>query len=216
MEMWSPGSDQLEELLTRHPKEETMVEIATGTPNHLNTRPLGVRAEVPLTGAQWTALQRLQDYDLAPVRTRLVKQAVLPAESLDDAIFEFRRFLGLVVVGYLELPMVSPTIDEVWHTCLLFSRLYADLCEQTVGEFIHHEPFMGAPKDAHDRLDERRKFEQAYTRVYGEMAPWLQPGCRQETNGHGDELSEADLERVAGGGSKPGGDSCTCRPSGGF
>jgi hypothetical protein len=177
-------------------------------------RPLGIRPEVPLTDAQRSALQRLQDYDLSPVRARLMKQGALPVESLDDTIFEFRRFLGLVVLGHEELPMVSPTIDEVWHTCLLFSRLYADLCEQTVGKFVHHEPFSGAPKDARAKLDERRKLEEAYTRAYGEMPLWLQPGRQQEANGQAGELTDADLEGVAGGGSKPGGEACdcSCRP----
>jgi hypothetical protein len=177
----------------------------------VRARPLGIRPETPLTDGQWTALQRLQDYDLAPVRARLLKTGLLPAERVDDAIFEFRRFLGFSILGYPPLSMVSATVDEVWHTCVLFSRLYADLCEQTAGQFVHHEPFMGAPKDAPGRLDERRKFEEAYTRVYGSMPPWLQPGRQREANGQADELTEADLERVAGGGSKPGIASGSCR-----
>ena len=64
---------------------------------------------MPLTDAQWAALQRLQDYDLAPVRARLLKTGALPAERVDDAIFEFRRFLGLAVVGYdRRLAVVAP------------------------------------------------------------------------------------------------------------
>jgi hypothetical protein len=175
----------------------------------LDARPLGVRPDVPLTDAQRAALRRLEDYDLSPVRARLLKQELLPAEQVDDAISEFRRFVGFSVLGYPPLPMVSATVDEVWHTCLLFSRLYADLCDQTLGQFIHHEPFIGTPKTARTRLDERRELEDAYRRVYGPMAPWLQPGRQPETNG-ADELSEADLERVAGGGSKPGVISCRC------
>jgi hypothetical protein len=188
-----------------------MMELATGTPRELNARPLGVRPDLPLTDAQRTALQRLEDYDLSPVRARLLKQELLPAEQVDDAIFEFRRLVGFSILGYPSLSMVSATVDEVWHTCLLFSRLYADLCEQTVGQFIHHEPFTGEIQDTRARLDEGREFEEAYTRVYGLMAPWLQPGRQQEANGQADELTDADLERVAGGGSKPGIGSGSCR-----
>jgi hypothetical protein len=172
-------------------------------------RPLGVRPELPLTDAQWTALQRLEDYDLAPVRARLLKQELLPAEQVDDAIFEFRRFMGLSILGHPRLPMVSAAVDEVWHTCLLFSRLYMDLCEQTVGKFVHHEPLTGETEDAGDRLDETRKLEHAYTRAYGEMPLWMQPG-QQQANGQADELTEADLEGVAGGGAKPGVASGSC------
>jgi hypothetical protein len=198
-----------------------MIEQATGTPSDLDGRPLGVRPEVPLTDAQRTALQRLQEFDLSPVRARLVKQAVLPADRVDDAIFEFRRFLGLLIFECHELPMLSATVDEVWHTCLLFSRLYADLCEQTVGVFVHHEPRNAhdASEDAEDDLSARdrfRRFHQAYARIYGETTAWLESGPPQapptEGGERADELTEADLERVAGGGSKPGGSACTCRP----
>jgi len=196
-----------------------MAEPTINTSRDVAARPLGVRPEVPLTDAQWTALQRLEDYDLAPVRVRLVKQGVLPAKRVDDAIFQFRRFLGLLIVGYRGLPMVSATVDEVWHTCLLFSRLYADLCEQTVGDFVHHEP-----RNAHDAsavdaaddlsaLDGCRLFRQAYARLYGETTAWLESGPPQEppteAGERADELTEADLKRVAGGGSKPGIASCT-------
>ena len=49
-----------------------MNEQTTGTRWGLDARPLGVRPEVPLTEAQWAALQRLEDYVLAPVRARLL------------------------------------------------------------------------------------------------------------------------------------------------
>ena len=103
----------------------------------------------------------------------------LPAESLDDAIFEFRRFLGLVVVGYPRLPMVSPTIDEVMAApvCCSAASTRTSASRRWGSSFIT-SPSWGRPKDApRQARRDRRKFEQAYTRVYGEMAPWLQPGC---------------------------------------
>ena len=179
-----------------------MSEQATSTPRDLDARPLGVRPDVPLTDAQWTALQRLQDYDLSLVRARLVKQAVLPAERVDDAIFEFRRFLGLAIVAYdRTLSAYSAAVDEVWHTCLLFTRLYADLCEQTVGRFVIHEPLMEGTGDDARLLEGERMFEQAYSRVYGEMTT-LQALI---------ELTDERLAGVVGGGGKAGSVFC-CKP----
>jgi hypothetical protein len=140
----------------------------------LTSRPLSVQPDVPLTDQQWAALQRLQDYDLSSVRARLLKKGVLPAEWIDDAIFEFRRFLALEIIGDTELRMVSGAVDEVWHTCILATRLYADLCTQTVGHFVHHEPLdeheslEGETTAARETLDAYRRFKQAYTWVYGE------------------------------------------------
>ena len=176
-----------------------MSEQATGTPRDLDARPLGVRPDVPLTDAQWTALQRLQDYDFAPVRARLLKTGVLPAERVDDAIFEFRRYLGLAIVGYdRRLSVYSAAVDEVWHTSLLFTRLYADLCEQTVGHFVHHEPLMGGGEDEARLREGERMFEQAYSRVYGEMTT-LQALI---------ELTDAQLAGAVGGGGKYGSVLC--------
>ena len=158
-------------------------------------RPLGVRPDLELTDAQWAALQRLEAYDLAPVRARLLKQGVLPADRVDDAIFEFRRFLGLAVVGcQRRLAVSGPAVDEVWHTCLLFSRLYADLCEQTVGRFVHHEPLMEGPGDEARLHEGKRLFEQAYSRVYGEMTT-----LRALI-----ELTDEELAGAVGGGGKSG------------
>jgi hypothetical protein len=179
-----------------------MIEPATGTPRDLNVRPLGIRPDLPLTDAQRTALQQLEAYDLAPVRARLLKQGVLPAEQVDDAIFEFRRFVGLAVIGYQRRLAVSgAAVDEVWHTCLLFSRLYADLCEQTVGRFVHHEPLMEGPGDDARLREGKRLFEQAYSQVYGEMTT-LQALI---------ELTDEELAGAVGGGGKAGSVFC-CKP----
>src|SRR5690348_12138338 len=56
--------------------------------------PLGVRPEVMLTAAQRRTLQVLQDFDLSPVRERLLRDAVMPSGWVDEAILEFRRYLG--------------------------------------------------------------------------------------------------------------------------
>jgi hypothetical protein len=177
-----------------------MIEPATGISRDRNVRPLGIRPDLPLTDTQRTALQRLEAYDLAPVRARLLKQGVLPADRVDDAIFEFRRFFGLAVVGYQRRLAVSgPVVDEVWHTCLLFSRLYADLCEQTVGRFVHHEPLMEGSGDEARLHEGKRLFEQAYSRVYGEMTT-LKALI---------ELTDGQLAGVVGGGGKYG--SVLCR-----
>ena len=179
-----------------------MIEPVTANLRDLDARPLGVRPDVPLTDAQWGALQRLQDYDLGPVRARLLKRGALTAERVDDAIFEFRRFLGLAVVGdNRSLAVFSAAVDEVWHTCLLFTRLYADLCEQTVGHFVNHEPLMGETGDEARLLEGERLFERAYSRLYGEMTT-LQALI---------ELTDEQLAGAVGGGGKSGSVTC-CYP----
>lgn len=136
-------------------------------------RPLGVRPDVVLDGEQLRALQALEEYDLAPVRNRLITKAILPPSWVDDAILEFRRYLALRVVASEPVTMLSRPIDEVWHTCLLFSRLYADLCERSFGHFIHHEPAAGGDPDVRAEWSE---FEEAYRSLFGEPGRLWQMG----------------------------------------
>jgi hypothetical protein len=129
-------------------------------------RPLGVRPNVPLTDDQLRTLQVLQDYDLTPVKRRLLKDGAMPSTWVDEAILEFRRYLGLRVVSDKRINMFSKQIDDVWHTCLLFSRLYADYCDEAFGHFVHHDPEM---EDVPPRESQRRwtEFVQAYSDLYG-------------------------------------------------
>jgi hypothetical protein len=131
----------------------------------VGARPLDVRPEVPLTAAQLAAFERLASYDLAAIAERLLVNRVLPAEWVDEAIYEFRRFLGLSIVVDERMPMCSPAVDEAWHTCILFTRLYTDLCAQTVGYYVHHEP--GTWQDQHG-VEAYGTFKRAYNYLYGE------------------------------------------------
>jgi hypothetical protein len=136
-------------------------------------RPLGVQPAIALTGEQWRSLQVLQDYDLTLVRDRLVRDAVMPSGWVDEAILEFRRYLGLRVLENEPLMMFSKPIDNVWHTCLLFSRLYADLCQQAFGTFLHHEPATTPVPDPARCWD---AFQMAYERNYGSLNRlWRRP-----------------------------------------
>src|SRR5690242_11542405 len=93
----------------------------------LSARPLGVRHDVRLSAAQWRTLRVLEEYDLTPVRERLLREGAMPAAWVDEALYEFRRYLGLRALVPYPVMMLSRPIDAAWHTCLLFSRLYADL-----------------------------------------------------------------------------------------
>jgi hypothetical protein len=129
-------------------------------------RPLGVRADVPLTASQLRGLTILDQYDLDVVRQRLLRSEVLSPSVVDLMILEFRRYLGLRLVQERSLPMLSRAVDEVWHTTLLFTRLYADLCERVFGAFVHHDPATEAWPDVDERW---RDFSTAYHSLYGPL-----------------------------------------------
>lgn len=76
------------------------------------------------------------------------------------------RRLGLRVLCDRPLLMASKPVDAVWHTCLLFTRLYADRCQQAFVEFVHHDPAPEALTDPNARWQE---FVAAYERYYGPL-----------------------------------------------
>jgi hypothetical protein len=151
------------------------------------TQPLGVNPDVALDERQLRTLQVLESFDLTPVRQRLLRDTIMPSGWVDEAILEFRRYLGLRVICPGPIDMFSKPVDNVWHTCLLHSRLYAALCESAFGQFVHHEPAGGhgpGPEDAAtpsrpDAGTRWRLFEDAYTRMYGPVGRlWRRPGQR--------------------------------------
>jgi hypothetical protein len=129
-----------------------------------STRPLGARPDVILTANQVRVMQVLEEYDLTPVRSRLLRDGAMPAGWVDEALLEFRRYLSLRGLAQYPLTMFSKQVDDVWHTCLLFSRLYAQLCHEAFGRFVHHEPAAGPEPD---RAARWREFENVYGCYYG-------------------------------------------------
>ncbi len=64
------------------------------------------------------------------------------------AIEEYRKFLWIAATADRE---VTPpkSVDEVWHLHILHTRSYFDdLCRDTLGFLLHHNPGDGSPADA--------------------------------------------------------------------
>jgi hypothetical protein len=127
--------------------------------------PLGVLPESGLTERQQRALGILESYDLSPVVQHLTAASPLPPDWLADAAYEFRRYLGMCRVFDSTFAMFSDQVDQVWHTCILFTELYADLCQQVFGRFAHHDPW-DEPKPE-QVPDLWRRFAGAYSSLYG-------------------------------------------------
>lgn len=78
------------------------------------------------------------------------------------AWIEMRRFFVLTAI-YRYVPMFSNVVDDVWHTMLLFTKMYERLCNNYLGHMIHHNPNVGAASARPDWLaNERLWFEWIY------------------------------------------------------
>jgi hypothetical protein len=155
-------------------KEETLASIP---PPHIagkqNFVPLAVRNTCPLSAEEIVKLSRIEDYDLDFLCDYLKKHKshLIASHLVDEAVYEFRRWIALKLLGFADLRMVSQEMDEVWHTFILFTKDYQQFCETAVGRFIHHYPKGPEP--------ERRavfvsQFRDAYSSVFGEVPGlWL-------------------------------------------
>jgi hypothetical protein len=109
-------------------------------------------------------VEELAAFDFTLVLRRLVEQGSLPEEWADMAILEFRRYLAVRLLSPSPVMMLSAVVDEVWHASILFTRLYADLCQRVFGHFLHHDPEM---QPIADPSAEWRVFEERYTALFG-------------------------------------------------
>ncbi len=116
----------------------------------------------------WT---KLMAEPLIEVKERVLKSGIVPEKDLEEAVLEYRKFLGLVLLGYGKLGMANPMVDEVWHTHILFTRDYLRFCTDVFGGFVHHNPVTtNRPDDGESAM----RFARAYNEVYGELAPiWM-------------------------------------------
>ncbi|MBU6447504.1 hypothetical protein KGQ24_01520 [Patescibacteria group bacterium] len=86
------------------------------------------------------ALIAIDAYPFSQVREKILVEEALPEGRVDEVIAEFRRFLKLIAMGHRGIGMISRDVDEVWHTFILFTRDYAEFCEEVFGFFLHHQP----------------------------------------------------------------------------
>lgn len=66
------------------------------------------------------------------------KEYRIKPKKFDALLPEYQRFLGLIMVGYGPVGMFSVPIDKMWHSQVLCSHLWADLCLGIHGRMINH------------------------------------------------------------------------------
>lgn len=126
-----------------------------------------------------------------PMQDVLTRYARDHQTSLDDAKRlerELKRYLTLCALDLEKGYGMAGPVDGLWHTFLLFTRLYTSFCEQTAGQYLHH-----APGDIENE-NELERFEKDYANLwsdyqatFGEPPPnTIWPTFAQVTNRHGE------------------------------
>ena len=125
---------------------------------------LGMRLEegYPLVNRLYNAWS---EAPAAAVKERLTGKGVISTEEYDWYELELKRFFCLsAIMKYV--PMYNEKVDAIWHEMILFTKDYADFCEQFNGAMIHHTPTDKASKTKAAAIHERAVYELVYGTLF--------------------------------------------------
>jgi hypothetical protein len=107
------------------------------------------------------------------------------AESIELA---YKNYLTMLVKypDDAEDIVLSKDVDEFWHTHILQTAKYAADCRSMFGNFLHHDPHVGArtPADIERKAALTEKTRRLYQREFGDAqradVAWSGPAIRAE------------------------------------
>lgn len=116
-----------------------------------------------------------------PFSSRLAREQGWTHAETARVIREYRRFLCLAALsGHPVSP--SDAVDHAWHLHLLYTRSYwQELCKETLGFDLHHEPARGNTEDAGKFADWYARTLESYRHLFGETPPadiWPSPEAK--------------------------------------
>jgi len=127
-----------------------------------------------------------ETFSLEPVLARYCKEEGLSMEIALDHRREMLRFLALcgTATQHGKFYGMTGTVDELWHTFVIFTREYATFCDAVAGRFLHHVPEVEG-QISEETLDHYLAFLTDYETVFNEPAPsayWPRPDDNPEAN----------------------------------
>lgn len=93
----------------------------------------------------------IQNWNVDHVKNYLIERENMSKEYTDAMEIEYKRFLSLILSMEpgVNIP-ISAEVDPFWHTHLLFTHDYTEMCFQFGGVYIHHVPAVS--EEERDRL----------------------------------------------------------------
>ena len=120
--------------------------------------------------------KQLGAYEVPLVKEKILTDKVMDEETFEQAFGELKKYVSLIRFSGKRLAMTSPTIDEVWHQFILFTREYHSFCETFYGEYLHHSP--NVPSRPASRSDLENLVTE-YTETYGPIPEIWNLGVRK-------------------------------------
>ena len=116
----------------------------------------------------------IQALDLESVKSRVMDPELgegWTRDYADSIAAAYKTYLTMLVKYQddAEDILLSEDVDEFWHTHILQTRKYAEDCENTFGNFLHHEPHVGevTQLDMQRRNAMAEKTQRLYEQEFG-------------------------------------------------
>jgi len=111
-------------------------------------------------------------FPMAQVLKRYARDYQTSIEYPERLERELKRYLTLCALDLDKSYAMAGPVDGLWHTFLLFTRLYASFCEQVGGAFLHHEPGDIENEAESERFEtDYANLWNDYERTFGEPPP---------------------------------------------
>lgn len=120
---------------------------------------------------------KISTFDFGKVVQKYTKEHKVSSDTASEILLELKRWLTLCVLHPENAYATGGTVDEMWHTFILFTKDYARFCEDVTCIFIHHSPELGSDDLEEQKISAARMAEKAklleadYLKYFGSPPP---------------------------------------------
>jgi hypothetical protein len=116
-------------------------------------------------------IRRAMRFPIDPVLSRYVKYYGISPEEATRHEAEMKRYLILCAINEGKFYAIQPPIDNLWHTFIIFTKLYTEFCDFIAGRYIHHTPTEACTLTADDLMASYGELLHDYQLLFTEEAP---------------------------------------------
>lgn len=157
--------------------------------------------------------KQILEYSNTGVMKKYARDYELPLDVAAEHFTELMKFL-FVCATYKGSFSPTQTIDNVWHTFILFTKEYDSFCKEYFGKFIHHNPDVDINEST--KSENNRTYKLLYDIVISEFGEptskaWYNPykTVKMSLVSDGDCTGDGGDGNCSGGQGDCGGHSCS-------
>jgi hypothetical protein len=113
-------------------------------------------------------IERAMAFPIEEIVALYASDLEVPIETAMNHECELKRWLVLSALNPEEEYVMLSSIDEIWHAFILFTRRYAEFCNDVLGRFVHHRPRVNGEWYRGRIIERYEGFHRDYEATFGE------------------------------------------------